>query len=116
MDKYKRIAKANQVFTPGYPVSQKDLFAGRMEQLQRVLDTLNSPGRHPVLFGQRGVGKTSLANVLGEVLQNLLAVKVSCDGSDTFATIWNRVLHTASVTFKQRALGFSAEDSTRSVS
>lgn len=116
MDRYQHIALANQVFTPGYPVNQKDLFAGRMEQLDRVLDTLHAPGRHPVIFGQRGVGKTSLANVLSQVLQELLTVKVSCDGADTFATIWNRILHTASVTFKQQALGFSAEESTRTVS
>lgn len=116
MDKFQRIAQANQVFTPGYPVSHKDLFAGRMEQLQRVLDTLNSPGRHPVLFGQRGVGKTSLANVLGQVLKNLLSVKVSCDGSDTFATVWNRVLLTASVNFRQKALGFTGDDSTKTMS
>lgn len=116
MDKYQRIAQANQVFTPGYPVSHKDLFAGRMEQLARVLDTLGSPGRHPVLFGQRGVGKTSLANVLGQVLKNMLSVKVSCDGSDTFATVWNRVLLTASVTFRQKALGFTSEDSSKTLS
>lgn len=115
MDRYQRITQANQVFTPGYPVNQKDLFAGRMEQLQRVLDTLHAPGRHPVIFGQRGVGKTSLANILSQVLKELLTVKVSCDGGDTFATIWNRILHTASVTFKQHALGFSAEDSNRTV-
>lgn len=116
MDKYQKIAEANQVFTPGYPVSHKDLFAGRMDQLQRVLDTLSSPGRHPVIFGQRGVGKTSLANVLGQVLRNMLSVKVSCDGSDTFSTVWNRVLLTASVSFRQKALGFAGEDSTRTLS
>jgi hypothetical protein len=116
LEQFQRLAQANQVFTPGFPVNQKDLFAGRMEQLQRVLDTLQSPGRHPVIFGQRGVGKTSLANILGQVLQSLLTVKVSCDGSDTFATVWNRVLHSASVKFKQHALGFSADDASRVVS
>jgi energy-coupling factor transporter ATP-binding protein EcfA2 len=116
MDKYQRIVQANQVFTPGYPVSHKDLFAGRMDQLQRVLDTLGSPGRHPVLFGQRGVGKTSLANVLGQVLKNMLSVKISCDGSDTFSTVWNRVLLSASVSFRQKALGFTGDDSSRTIS
>lgn len=114
-DKFQRLVAANQVFTPGFPVSHQDMFAGRMEQLQRVIDTLQSPGRHPVLFGQRGVGKTSLANILGQVFKNLLAVKVSCDGSDTFATVWNRVLMSASVRFKQKALGFNGEDSEKSI-
>jgi hypothetical protein len=108
MNKFQRIAEANQVFTPGYPIHQQNLFSGRSDQLQRALETLSQSGRHPVIFGQRGVGKTSLANILGQVLQGLLSVKISCDGSDTFATIWNRVLHTASISFKQHALGFSA--------
>jgi Cdc6-like AAA superfamily ATPase len=116
MDKFERIAQANQVFTPGFPIHQKDLFSGRANQLKRTLDTLSAPGRHPVIFGQRGVGKTSLANILGQVLRDFLTVKISCDGSDTFATIWNRVLHTASLTFKQQALGFSAENSIKTIS
>ncbi len=115
MNKYERIAQVNQVFTPGFPVSHQDMFAGRMEQLQRVVETLHAPGRHPVMFGQRGVGKTSLANILGQVLKEMLSVKVSCDGADTFATVWNRVLVTASVRFKQRALGFSGEDTDRNM-
>lgn len=115
MDKFARLTAANQVFTPGYPVSHQDMFAGRMEQLKRVIDTLQSPGRHPVVFGQRGVGKTSLANVLGQVFKQLLSVKVSCDGSDTFATVWNRVLMSASVRFKQRALGFQGGESETSM-
>ena len=116
MKNFQRISDANQVFTPGYPVNQKDLFAGRMTQLQRVLDTLHTPGRHPVIFGQRGVGKTSLANILSQMLKGLLTVKVSCDGSDNFATIWNRIFQTASVSFKKQALGFTSQDSSKSIS
>jgi len=113
--KFERIARANRVFTPGYPVQQKDLFSGRAQQLDRTIESLMAPGRHPVIFGQRGVGKTSLANILGQALQKLICVKVSCDGSDTFATIWNRVFYTASVSFKQQTLGFISNESTKSV-
>jgi energy-coupling factor transporter ATP-binding protein EcfA2 len=104
------IQRANQLFTPGSPVQQKDLFSGRSQQLIRLIETLPAPGRHPVVFGRRGVGKTSLANVLAQVLPDMVCVKVSCDGSDTFATIWNRIIYTASVPFKQRAFGFSGVD------
>ena len=116
MDKFQRIAQANQVFTPGFPVHQRDLFSGRAEQLDRTIDALSAPGRHPVIFGQRGVGKTSLANILGQVLKNLVSVKVSCDGNDTFPTIWNRILYTASISFKQQAFGFSQDDATKTIS
>ena len=54
----------HQVFTPGFPISHRDFFRGRVKQLQRILETVPSPGRHPIVFGQRGVGKTSLVSIL----------------------------------------------------
>ncbi len=101
-----------QVFTPGAPVNKKDFFAGRIRQIQRVVETIPSPGRHPIIFGQRGVGKTSLANILGELLPEIWAVKVNCDGSDTFASIWDRVLQKASIAFKKAAFGLSPHEVT----
>lgn len=109
------VVKANGIFTPGYPVHQKDFFSGREDQLQRTLEALIAPGRHPIIFGQRGVGKTSLANILGESLTGVSVVKVSCDGGDTFATVWNRVLATASITFKQHAFGFQDTEAQKTI-
>ena len=99
--------QSSEVFTPGAPIDRRDFFAGRIRQLGRVIETLPSPGRHPIIFGQRGVGKTSLANILRELLPDVWAVKVNCDGSDTFASIWERVLQKASFSFKKAAFGFS---------
>ncbi len=97
----------SEVFTPSAPIDRRDFFAGRIRQLGRVIETLPSPGWHPIIFGQRGVGKTSLANILRELLPDVWAVKVNCDGSDTFASIWERVLQKASFSFKKAAFGFS---------
>ena len=77
------------VFTPGFPINHRDFFKGRVQQIKRILDTIPSPGRHPIVFGQRGVGKTSLVNILAELLPSFLSVKITCDGSDTF------ILHSA---------------------
>jgi hypothetical protein len=115
MNHIQRIAEASQVFTPGYPVQQKDLFSGRSDQLDRCVEAIVAPGRHPVVFGQRGVGKTSLANILSQSLQGVTSVKVSCDGTDDFVTVWNRVFMTASITFKQKAFGFSTEETVTSI-
>jgi hypothetical protein len=100
-----------QVFTPGFPISHKDFFKGRVQQLGRIMETVPSPGRHPIIFGQRGVGKTSLVNILSEILPDFLAVKITCDGSDSFKSIWNRVLQKASIMFKEKAFGFSRGES-----
>ncbi len=99
----------HEVFTPGSPINHRDFFKGRVQQVRRILDTIPSPGRHPIVFGQRGVGKTSLVNILTQLLPNYLSVKVTCDSSDTFKTIWNRVLQKVTVNFKTTAFGFSRQ-------
>jgi len=103
--------KASEVFTPGAPINSRDLFAGRLSQINRVIQALTQPGRHPIVFGQRGVGKTSLANILKELLPEIMSVKASCDSSDTFKSIWNRLLQKTSVSFREKAFGFSREES-----
>ncbi len=110
-----KIVSASQVFTPGAPVNSKQMFAGRESQLQRILETIPAPGRHPIIFGQRGVGKTSIANIIHVVFEDAVAVIVSCDGSDSFSTIWNRLLQNVSIRFKTKALGFTAEEATKSI-
>lgn len=105
------LIQANRVFTPGAPINRRDLFRGRISQVARVFETVPSPGRHPIIFGQRGVGKTSLANILSELFPDFWSVKVSCDSSDSFETIWDRILRKTSISFRKRAFGFSDQES-----
>jgi hypothetical protein len=39
-------------------------------------------------------------------------VKISCDGSDTFDSIWNRVLGNATLEFKKQAFGLNQQEAT----
>ena len=78
------------VFTPHRPVQSVELFFGRQDEVQKLIATINTPGQHVLLFGDRGVGKSSLANISAHLLQNLMRGKLyikHCDSSDTFATI-----------------------------
>ena len=79
------------VFTPHTPIQSVDLFFGRQREVQRIIEHLSTPGQHSLLFGERGVGKSSLANVACEVLlKNIVDGKFlrkRCDSSDTFLTI-----------------------------
>jgi MoxR-like ATPase len=59
--------KIFNVFLPGTPISDFDFFAGRKQQMNAVTSAIMQPGRHAILFGERGVGKTSLAKVLVEL-------------------------------------------------
>lgn len=90
------------VFTPGSSVNEKDLFAGSIEQLQKVSDTLSQRGYHAILFGERGVGKTSLANVISGVAgiggQRVIIAKVTCDASDSFTSLWRKAFEEITLT------------------
>jgi AAA domain len=83
------------VFKPSTPVTTKELFAGRQSQIMKICDAANQPGRHAILYGERGVGKTSCANMIFSTListgQALLIPQVNCMTSDTFGSIWKRV-------------------------
>jgi energy-coupling factor transporter ATP-binding protein EcfA2 len=95
-DKLQRLARVAHVFTPGAPVNRYALFGGRMEQVLDVLNTVGQRGQHVMLYGERGVGKTSLANVLAEIFAGkgdtlLRSVGVNCQTNDSYATVWSNV-------------------------
>lgn len=92
----RRRLKLREVFLPGQPIDREDLFSGRARQVNAIYDAVLQPGRHVILFGERGVGKTSLALVLAEKLRQLgLRVispgAVNCDGTDDFSSLWQKV-------------------------
>jgi Cdc6-like AAA superfamily ATPase len=97
MTKIRRIARVAQAFTPSAPVSSLDMLAGRTGQILEVSTAATQRGRHVALYGERGVGKTSLANVLREFfgaddLPSFQAAIVNCSTDDTYASLWQRIL------------------------
>jgi hypothetical protein len=71
-------------------------------QVREILVSVNQRGRHVVLFGERGVGKTSLANILtelfaGDGLRALNSGTVNCDASDNFSSLWRKVFRELSL-------------------
>lgn len=86
------------VFNPAGPVGHSDLFQGRQRQIERILSAVGQHGQHVILFGERGVGKTSLASLTHEFWASyareatgFLALRYNCDPDDTFGTIWARI-------------------------
>lgn len=87
-----KIEKSNvrNVFTPHQPISDVDLLFGRAEQVKSLFETLNTPGQHVLLYGERGVGKSSLANVASQIASVSTGRELMmkrCDRRDTFATV-----------------------------
>lgn len=58
------------VFTPAQEVQEVERFAGRSDELQALATALQSEGAQIVLYGQRGVGKSSLARQLQRLATN----------------------------------------------
>ena len=87
--------EASQTFSPSTPLSESDLFAGRFEQIKKMFEATSERGKHVVLFGERGVGKTSLAklfsNFFPKTLRHIIAVREQCDPTDDFSSIWKKV-------------------------
>jgi Cdc6-like AAA superfamily ATPase len=103
--------EAGQLFSPAAPVDERDLFAGRTEQLTKMLEAVSERGKHAVLFGERGVGKTSLAKVFSSMfprtMRRIIAVREQVDPSDDFSSIWRKVfkdLHVRSVDDESKTL------------
>jgi Cdc6-like AAA superfamily ATPase len=102
------IAKA---FSPAAPIDRAELLAGRSAQVGDLIDVIYQAGQHAVLYGERGVGKTSMARVTAEFLastgerahRTILAPRVNCDRGDNFASIWRKVLTEIGVTQDLRA-------------
>ena len=90
-----------EVFTPAIPISNQMLFHGRRDELVRIIRNLNTPGMHSLVYGDRGVGKSSLANVAAQTYKDFKKDKLdqevkiyfeSCDPNTTFESLIRRPL------------------------
>lgn len=93
--------KLGTIFTPSAPIDREDLFFGRLTQIRALVDAINQIGRHAILFGERGVGKTSLGQVLRSKLKAMNAIPiisplVTCNSSDNYTSIWQKVFEEVS--------------------
>lgn len=88
--------RLSRAFQPSAPINDQKLFKGRRRQVELIVDAVNQPGRHAILFGGRGVGKTSLGKILHTKLRAveavpILAPYITCDSSDDFSSVWRKV-------------------------
>lgn len=90
------IVRVSQVFTPHSPIERKQLFSGRRPQITQLIDALFENGQHVIVYGERGVGKTSIVKVLPEFIQaaelkDILAIRIPCTSEDNSDSLWRRM-------------------------
>jgi len=80
----------------GAPIDEEDLFAGRLSEVRKMLETVITRSKHVVLFGERGVGKTSLSNIFwkryNKTLKSFVVARVQAGPADNFSSLWIRAL------------------------
>jgi Holliday junction resolvasome RuvABC ATP-dependent DNA helicase subunit len=111
--------RASMGFRPGAPINKLSLFSGRSSQINDVMTATLQPGQHVIIFGERGVGKTSLAKIISEVLSNagvtvLDSGTINCDGTDDFSMLWHKVFRELSMVMQTKQVGFANESPERS--
>lgn len=82
----------NKYYTPSTPISNPEYLKGRDTEVRSILDNLTVPGRHCMIYGDRGIGKSSLANatVIGGRQYDVLLgeyFNVKCDTNTKFKDI-----------------------------
>ena len=95
-----QLVDLKEVFRPATPTVNPDFLVGRGVELGRAMGAVSEPGRGLIIFGERGVGKTSVANEVmrrfREKSSDSLAIRVACAAGDDFSKIWKRAIEGAS--------------------
>jgi hypothetical protein len=88
-----KLATLKSIFRPSSPTDDVKLFRGRSREIESVLTGIAEVGQHPVIYGERGVGKTSLSYIaralfMGMTADEALSVRVQCSDSESFTDVW----------------------------
>jgi Cdc6-like AAA superfamily ATPase len=105
--------KAGQLFSPRTPITGTELFSGRYDQILKLNSTIAQPGAHAIIYGERGVGKTSLANIapmaysvqINTDPDQVVAPRVACDSTDSFDSLWRKVFKEITIVGDKTPMG-----------
>ena len=85
--------RLRNAFTPAQPVEDQKMFAGRREILVTLIRSIEDERLHVILYGERGIGKTSLLHVLTHAARDAryLVIYVSCGVSSSFDEVFRTI-------------------------
>ncbi len=95
------LARCEQAFRPFAPIDLPEFFRGREADVELLRSELKTPGRQVAIYGERGVGKTSLA-ILAYFFARFndeTTHLVRCDQNTTYDTIFEQFAAEAGLEF-----------------
>jgi len=95
------LARCDQAFRPFAPIDLPDFFKGRQADVELLRSELKTPGRQVAIYGERGVGKTSLA-VLAYFFAKFndeTTYLARCEEDSNYDTIFEQLLLEAGLGF-----------------
>jgi hypothetical protein len=94
--------EAGQQFTPSTPIAVAEFFSGRKKEIGQLFEAIAERGRHAIVYGERGVGKTSLSQVaplmLPRGVRQVHHIRKAADPLDNFTSIWRKVFRDIRIT------------------
>lgn len=96
-DKYEFGTRLNELLFASQPIQSIEHLFGRERELDRIEKALFAPGRHIFIYGDRGVGKSSLAATAANQYQDSSApyIDVSCGPDSTLRSIVANIAYSA---------------------
>jgi Cdc6-like AAA superfamily ATPase len=85
--------RVRNAFTPAQPVADPHMFSGRQGVLTSMIRATEDRHLHLIIYGERGVGKTSLLHMLARAAQEAryIVVYISCGATSNFTETFSAV-------------------------
>ncbi|WP_448501114.1 ATP-binding protein [Sphingomonas sp.] len=95
--------KLRSAYTPSRPVVTPAMFAGRTKLLRNLIRSIEDQQLHVVLFGARGIGKTSTLHILSRIAEEARYVVryTSCGEETDFDTLFRAVFEEIPLLFHE---------------
>ncbi len=96
-------SKVRGAFSPSRPIVDSELYSGRTRLLRSLISAVEDSNMHVIIFGTRGIGKTSTLHVLNAMARKARYIVHygSCGQNVTFAELFGAVLSDIPLLFHQ---------------
>lgn len=83
-----------EIFMPSRPQTTEDMFIGRRALMEKIIRSIEEEHAHIVIYGGRGLGKTSLGNIVAESARRAgyHVTRCACDSDTNFEGLFREFL------------------------